>query len=209
MRFLNLRIETCSERKISMGKLKDLIRDAPVHERRLEFRTYPLEDERLIVEGWLKDERLVPGYHWDGGARPTGTVHWMCVRLLLGGRPLSILDAEAEMPGVPHPLCPTTLDSVKKIIGLPIVSGYGEAVHKRLGGVQGCNHLTHLIATMGTAALHGYWTQRSREPLPMPKSLDEFPDLGNVINSCRLWREDGPLMEQIRTTIEKQRDTAR
>jgi len=192
-----------------MGKLKDLIRDAPVHERRLEFRTYPLEDERLIVEGWLKDERLVPGYHWDGGARPTGTVHWMCVRLLLGGRPLSILDAEAEMPGVPHPLCPTTLDSVKKIIGLPIVSGYGEAVHKRLGGVQGCNHLTHLIATMGTAALHGYWTQRSREPLPMPKSLDEFPDLGNVINSCRLWREDGPLMEQIRTTIEKQRDTAR
>jgi hypothetical protein len=204
---LNSSLETRSERKNTMGRLKDLIQDAPVHERRLEFRTYPLEDERLIVEGWLKDERLVPGYHWDGGPRPIGTVHWMCVRLLVGGWPLSILDAEAEMPGVPHPLCPTTLESVKKIVGLSIVSGYGEEVHKRLGGVQGCNHLTHLIATMGTAALHGYWTQQSRERLPIPKSLDEFPGLGAVINSCRLWREDGPLMQQIRDTIEKQHET--
>ena len=44
-----------------MIRLKDLIRESPVHERRLEFRTYPLEDDRLIVEGWLRDERLMQG----------------------------------------------------------------------------------------------------------------------------------------------------
>ena len=93
-----------------MSRLKDLIREAPVHERRLTFKTYPLENDRVIVEGWLRDERFAAGFHWNGQSRPPGVVHWMCVRLLVGGWPLSILDAEAEMPGVPHELCPTTLE---------------------------------------------------------------------------------------------------
>jgi Protein of unknown function (DUF2889) len=184
-------------------RLKDLIRNTPVHERRIEFRTYPLEDDRLIIEGWLRDERLVPGYHWNGELRPTGVVHWMCVRLLVGGWPVTILDAEAEMPDIPHELCPTTLESVKRIVGLSIVSGYSEEVHRRLGGVQGCAHLTYLIVTMGPAALHGYWTQESRRRRPVPRSLDAFQGLTTLVNSCRLWKEDGPMMQMIRTTLER------
>jgi hypothetical protein len=187
-----------------MSRLKDLIQTDPVHERHLEFRTYPLEDERMIIEGWLRDERLVPGYHWNGKSRPTGVVHWMCVRLLVGGWPVTILDAEAEMPDIPHELCPTTLESVKRIVGLSIVSGYSEEVHRRLGGVQGCAHLTHLIVTMGPAALHGYWTQISRQRRPIPRSLDEFLGLPQLINSCKLWREDGPFMQMIQEAMETQ-----
>jgi len=192
-----------------MTKLKELIGNTPVHERRLEFRTYPLEGDRLIVEGWLRDERLVPGYHWNGESRPTGVVHWMCVRLLVGGWPVTILDAEAEMPDIPHELCPTTLESVKKIVGLSIVSGYSEEVHRRLGGVQGCAHLTHLIVTMGPAALHGYWTQQSRQRHPVPRSLDEIEGLATLINSCKLWKEDGPLMQMIRGNLEKHEEKSR
>jgi hypothetical protein len=192
-----------------MSRLKDLIRNTPVHERRLDFRTYPLENDRLIVEGWLRDEQLVPGYHWNGKPRPTGVVHWMCVRLLVGGWPVTILEAEAEMPDIPHELCPTTLESVKRIVGLAIVSGYSEEVHRRLGGVRGCAHLTHLIVTMGPAALHGYWTQQSRQRRPIPRSLDEFQGLTTLINSCRLWKEDGPLMQMIRETLERQEEEGR
>jgi hypothetical protein len=192
-----------------MSRLKDLIRNTPVHERRLDFRTYPLENDRLIVEGWLRDEQLVPGYHWNGKPRPTGVVHWMCVRLLVGGWPVTILEAEAEMPDIPHELCPTTLESVKRIVGLAIVSGYSEEVHRRLGGVRGCAHLTHLIVTMGPAALHGYWTQQSRQRRPIPRSLDEFQGLTTLINSCKLWKEDGPLMQMIRETLERQEEEGR
>jgi len=189
-----------------MSRLKALIHNAPVHERCLEFRTYPIEGERLIVEGWLRDERLVPGYHWNGQSRPTGVVHWMCVRLLVGGWPVTILDAEAEMPDIPHELCPTTLESVKRIVGLSIVSGYSEEVHRRLGGVQGCAHLTHLIVTLGPAALHGYWTQISRQRRPIPLSLDEFLGLPQLINSCKLWRKEGPFMQMIQEALETQNE---
>lgn len=184
-----------------MSMLKDLIKGAPVHERRLELRTYPLDNDQLIVEGWLKDDRLIHGYHWNGKLREPGAVHRMCVRMLIGGWPVTILDAEAEVPQTPHELCPTTLDSVKKIIGLQIVSGYSEKVSHLIGGVRGCNHMTHLIVVMGTAALHGYWTHYSRERHPIPRSLDEFMGLSNLVNSCALWGEDGPIMEEIRTVL--------
>ena len=186
-----------------MNSLKDRIREAPVHERKLDIRTYPLENDRVIVEGWLRDERMVTGYNRDGRPRPPGVVHWMCVRLLLGGRPITILEAEAEMPTIPNPLCPTVADSVKKVIGLPIVSGFSDQVRKKLYGVEGCSHLMHLILAMGPAGLHGYWTNQARKPHSVPGSFEETPNLEYLINSCRLWREDGPLVRQLRETLKK------
>ncbi len=67
------------------------------------------------------------------GIREPGVVHWMCVRLLVGGWPLSILDAEAEMPGIPHELCATTMERLKRLVGLSIASGYSRKVLKCLG----------------------------------------------------------------------------
>ena len=186
-----------------MNRLKEMINQEPVHERRVEFRTYPMDNNQVIVEGWLRDERLVTGYHWDGRDRPPGVVHWLCVRLLLGEWPLRVLDAEAEMPGVPQDFCRDTQESVKKVVGMSIVSGFSEEVRRLIGGVEGCAHLTYLIVAMGPAALHGYWTQRSRRPLKVPRSLEDIAGLNYLINSCQLWREDGPMIQLVRETLEK------
>ena len=184
-----------------MTPLKELIQDAPVHERKLELRSYPLEDGRIIVEGWLRDERLVDGFHWNGLPREPGVVHWMCIRFLVGGWPLTILEAEGEMPNVPHDRCPTTLEGIKRAVGIKIVAGYSEQIRKIFGGVRGCNHMTHLMMVMGTAALHGYWTQHSRKPRPVPRSLEEFEALPQLVNSCALWGEDGPIMKDLKSAI--------
>ncbi|MEW6261967.1 MAG: DUF2889 domain-containing protein [Thermodesulfobacteriota bacterium] len=191
-----------------MSDLKSLIKGNPIHERRLELRSYPLEDGRLLVEGWLRDERLVNIFHWSGQERPPGVVHWMVVRLLIGGWPIAIQDAEAEMPGVPHELCRETLDSVKKVIGLPIVSGYSEEVRRVLGGAAGCNHLTHLITVMGPAALHGLWTWLAREPRALPDDFDKIPGLKYLLNSCRLWDENGYFVRMIKSELAKRRGQA-
>jgi hypothetical protein len=148
------------------------------------------------MEGWLYDERLVDIYTWENLIRPKGVVHRMCVRLLVGGKPPTILEAEAEMFEVPHDLCRTTLQTVERIVGLSIASGYTAKVHELLGGTQSCTHLAHLVAAMGPAATHGYWTNRSQRRKPSPHKADRSERLTALIDSCKIWKRDGPLVQK-------------
>ncbi len=188
-----------------MNTLKDMIKEAPVRERRLEFKTHPVESSRVIVEGWFHDELLASGFHWDGRPRASGVVHRMCVRMLVGGSPLCILEAEAEMTRVPFEQCRTTLESVKRIVGMSIVSGYSDEVKNRMGGVRGCAHLAHLATAMGPAALHGYWSHRARQPRPESGAGKDLRAMAQIINSCQIWKEDGPRVRKFREMLQ---DTA-
>jgi len=188
-----------------MSRLKDLIQNGAVHRRKIEIQTYPAQEDQIIVEGLLEDKQMVHGYRWDGQPRSPGIVHHMCARLLVGDWPLTIMDAEAEMTSVPHDLCPTTLDTVNRLVGLQIVSGYSEKIRDLIGGTQSCAHLFHLLTVMGPAALHGYWTHLCRNPRPFPTSLEQVSNLNAVINTCRLWREDGPLVQNIKEALQKKK----
>ena len=185
-----------------MARLKEMMTEAHVHQRKLEMKTHPLDDGRIIVEGQLKDDRMVDGYHWDGRKRPPGIIHHMIVRLLVGGWPLTIQEAEVEMPGIPQEFCLETMESVQAVVGVPIVSGYSDEIRRRIGGIKGCAHLAHLLVVMGPAALHGFWTSASRTPRPVPKSMDEIPGISLLKNTCWVWREGGPFLERIKEVVE-------
>jgi len=185
-----------------MGGIRDHIQEGPVHTRSMDIRTYPAKDGRLVVEGRLRDERLVPGTRWDGRIDSPGVIHHMVLRFLMKRWPPVILEVEADMQSVPNELCPTTLDAVQRLVGLAVVPGYGKAVQERIGGVEGCTHLAHLAGVMGMAALHGAWMQQRREPQPLPASPEDIPGIEQLVNSCRLWREDGPILKAFRKELE-------
>jgi hypothetical protein len=63
--------------------------------------------------------------------------------------------------------------------------------------------LTHLLVVMVQAAIQGYWAQKMSKRRPVPRSLDEIEDLSYLVNSCKLWREDGPIIEEFREIIEE------
>lgn len=189
--------------------LADAVKEGSrIHQRVLDMSTYALDDEKVVVEGTLRDERFRPIYELSGKRREEGVIHHMIIRLAVGGSPFRILDAEAEMPHLPHPLCITTRESVKKVIGLKIESGFGEKVHKLIGGVEGCAHLTHLLTVMAQEALHGYWTHRSGKPKPPLGSLEEIDGLSYLLNSCSLWRKDGPIVQEIEEFIEGRKSSS-
>ncbi len=169
----------------------------------MDVKTYPADEGRLVIEGRLRDDRYVPGTHWNGEPFPPGVIHNMAARFLIGDWPPVILDAEAEMFDIPNQQCPTTLDVMETLKGLSIVSGYGSEVRKRLGGVKGCAHLTQLVLVMGLAAVHGTWTERARTPRPVPTTPEAFTGLSQLVNSCRLWREDGPILAELREEMER------
>jgi Protein of unknown function (DUF2889) len=188
-----------------MSSLKDKIKGEPIHRRVLDLRTFPVGDAKIIVEGSLRDERFRAIYEISGQKREKGVIHDLVIRLLAGGSPLKIEDAEAEMPHVPRELCKTTGESIRKIIGLEIRSGFGERVHKMIGGVRGCAHLTHLVVVMAQEALHGFWTHKMSKPGPPPGSLQDVEGLEYLVNSCSIWRKNGPAVEEIERLIEERK----
>jgi hypothetical protein len=188
-----------------MSSLKDKIKGEPIHRRVLDLRTFPVGDDKIIVEGSLKDEHFRAIYELSGQKRKKGVIHDLVIRLLAGGLPLKIEDAEAEMPHVPRELCKTTQESIRRIIGLEIRSGFGERVHKMIGGVRGCAHLTHLVVVMAQEVLHGFWTQKMSKPGPLPRSLQDVEGLEYLVNSCSLWRKNGPIVKEIEGLIEERK----
>ncbi|MBC2713224.1 MAG: DUF2889 domain-containing protein [Desulfosarcina sp.] len=165
-----------------------------IHTRKIDIATYEGASDSIIIEGILRDERLLNSYRPNGEIYPPGTIHHLIIRMEVKGPQLVIEDIEVEMPTVPHEACVETLESLAPVKGMPIVSGFTAKVKDLVGGTKGCCHLFALLTAMAPAVVQGAWSAMAREPIDpeiyMPMAL------GRVKNTCWVWREDGPLMKE-------------
>ena len=191
-----------------MGSLKDLITGQPIHSRSIDMKTYALDDDTILVEGWLREDRFQPAYDLTGQKIEAGPVHHMAIRLKLGGTPLTILDADAEMVHVPMEFCRSTLETIQKVIGLEIRAGFKKKVRTLMGGEQGCLHLNHLLTVMSQAAFQGYVAHRRKHPQPLAESLEAVEGLEFLLGSCRAWAQDGPKVNRLKAAIARGRATS-
>lgn len=176
------------------------------HERTITIATYPAGPERVIVEGSLVDRRLNDYYLMTGEKRPAGVIHHMLVRLLVETMGFSIEDVEVDLVAVPREECAEVRHTLDCIKGEKIARGFSGRMKTLLGGVKSCTHLMTLLIAMGPAALQGIFSSRARKPTDMtamiadPSRVSFF--LKTLLNTCRVWREDGPAMKRLRETID-------
>jgi len=168
-----------------------------IHVRNVKVSTYECEGEGIIVEGVLKDERLMRYYLLSGEEYPPGTLHHMIIRMLIGDR-LLIKKIEVEMPRTPHPDCIKTINSLKEIEGLNIAPGFSARVKKITAGIKGCTHLTTLLLVMAPAAVQGYWSNIARKPFNDKLSRESMEKY--LIDTCYTWRKEGPIMKRLENT---------
>lgn len=169
-----------------------------VHTRKIEINTFDLDDHRILVEGELEDTRRPP----SSEESETGPflVHHLIARIWVQGPDLTISAVDAEMKRIPRQECPEVLRAVQKLVGIKIITGFTQKVKDLIGNVRGCSHLTNLFLTLGPVAVQGYWAAYGRRP--GARSLDN-PAISRVINSCHVWRKDGPLVESLIAAMEK------
>lgn len=165
-----------------------------VHSRDTSIRTFDLGEGRVLVEGRLRDQRHRPrtGETTFEGPR---LVHDMVARFTVRGPDMVIEDVEAEMPRHPREGCTDVLPWMKKLVGERIVSGFTQRVKDLVGNSKGCAHLTSLFITMGPAAVQGFWAAYG---VDRSQVRPDDPRIQRVINTCHLWREDGPIMRALR-----------
>jgi hypothetical protein len=178
-------------------------RGKKVHTRTIEVTTYEYDGQRIIVEGFLKDDRFQESHVITGETFPGGVVHHMSIRLLVNCSNLLIEDIDCDLTSVPREMCRETIDCLAPIKGLTIARGFTAKVKKMAGGNKGCTHLVELILAMAPAVFQGFGAHQSMKPLNLGsdhrKLILEF-----LLNTCRVWREDGPFVEIFKKKINVQ-----
>ncbi len=173
-------------------------RGARLHSRVIDIATYECagEEERIVVEGTLRDERCQETYVPNGEKFPRGVIHHMAVRLLVNCSTFVIEEIEVDLLHVPREICRETRDCLAPLKGMRIAKGFTAKVKSMVGGVHGCTHLVELLLAMAPAVIQGYAAYRTRKP-PAPDA-DHSKMYLRLVNTCHVWREDGPIVEQFR-----------
>jgi hypothetical protein len=168
-----------------------------VHTRKISMRTSDLGNHTIEVEGDLIDHRYRPWEQVPSGE--SELVHHMIIRLKIKGPAMFIAQAEAAMPRHPRQECPLVLPWIQKLEGVRIAAGFTMKVKRLIGGKNGCAHLTSLIIAMGESAVQGYWSAYGFEK---GGERSQEQDLKQFTNTCYLWREDGPIVKELREHLE-------
>ena len=168
-----------------------------VHTRKISMRTSDLGDHTIEVEGDLVDHRYQPGHHVS--SEESELVHHMVIRLKVKGPAMFIEQAEATMPYHPRQDCTVVLPWIRKLEGVRIAPGFTMKVKRLIGGKNGCAHLTSLVIAMGESAIQGYLSAYRGEKVGERNLVQELKQL---TNTCYLWREDGPIVKEIREPSE-------
>lgn len=187
-----------------MGLMEQAIDpDNNIHTRKISLATYPAKNNGIIVEGTLKDDRSVGVYVATGEKKPPGTIHHMLVRLLIGKPGLTIQDVEVEMITYPRDECFETRESLERLKGLQIQSGFTANVKELIGGNKGCAHLTTLVNSMAQEAVQGFYTfiAKNAEGSKAKKNKTGFSSF--ITDTCYVWRKDGPVLKKLMAEYDK------
>jgi len=176
----------------------------PVHTRKIEIQAYDLGENRVLVEGKLTDTRPSQSSAGEPRIEPA-LIHDLIARIWVQGPDLTISAAEAEMGKIPREMCPEVLPGVQKLVGLRIITGFTQKVKKLIGDVRGCSHLTNLFLTLGPVAVQGYWAAYGKRA--GARSFDN-PAFSRVLDSCHVWRKDGPHARSVIAATKNKRLTA-
>lgn len=176
-------------------------RDKAIHGRNINISTYPAGSDAIMIEGKLRDERLTSIFSITTGERiGPGVVHEIVLRLLIRGAKLVIEDLEVEYLHMPRQQCHKTADSLMGLIGHTISPGFTSLVKKTFGGPRGCTHLNALLISMAPAVVQGFWSMVASSPLT-PAQVSGSMDARFLIDSCWVWRSDGPLVREFQEVL--------
>jgi hypothetical protein len=172
-----------------------------IHSRNIGVTTYDYDGQRIIVEGFLKDDRFQESFIMTGEKLPSGAIHHMTIRLLVNCSNLLIEDLDVDLISIPREACRETIGCLAPIKGLTITKGFTAKIKKLAGGKKGCTHLVELLLVMAPAAIQGYAAYQSRKPeVPDPDRAKMF--LQFLVNTCSAWSEDGLLVQRFKKMLD-------
>jgi hypothetical protein len=159
------------------------------HTRRVRYEGYKRADGLWDIDAHLTDVKN-HDYELKTGVRRAGqAVHDMWVRVTIDTH-FNILDAIAVADAVPYAGgCDAIAPDYRKLIGLNLIKGFRKRAHERLGGIQGCTHLTEMLAGLPTAAIQTFAGEMKEERADgsRPFQLDQCFAMDTAGETVKKW----------------------
>jgi len=169
-----------------------------VHTRQITCRAFRLNNGWLEIEATLTDEKGQPVAFRSRPPVPPGAhMHSMSLLLTIDADYL-IQDVRANTLTAPWPMCGGTDDAYRGLIGLRIGPGFSQQVKKLLGGIEGCTHVTELVAQAANTYMQASWPDRIARQMAVSADPRGWPDKSALgfVNHCHAWRQDGATILQ-------------
>ena len=168
-----------------------------IHTRSIDYRGYHRADGLWDIEAHMTDTKSYPFPNQWRGDIPVGVpLHQMLLRVTIDDH-FEIHDIEAVTDHSPFASCPSITPAYKQLIGIRMGPGWRQAIRGRVGGIQGCTHLTELLFPMATVAMQTIWpiqAQRRRESRAMTESAASRKP--TVLNTCHVWSSDSAVVRE-------------
>ena len=161
-----------------------------LHTRRYEFGGYRRSDGLWDIEGQMTDTKTYAFKNRHRGeVQPGEALHDMWIRLTID-EDFVVRDIQAATAAGPFAACPSVAPSYKRVVGIKLGRGWRQSVRERLGGPEGCTHLTEMLQAMATVAYQTLYPVRAKKEAENPRAGK--PPL---IDTCHALRGDGEVVK--------------
>lgn len=165
-----------------------------LHTREILCQGYLRSDGLLDIEGRLRD---VPALTSDlpfFRVEADQPVHDMRLVMTLDDQ-MVIQAIVATTDAGATPVCSQITSAYTQLKGLKVAPGFKQQIKDRVGGVEGCTHLTELVERMASAAIQVRFTlgrvQQSRVP---GSNGSPAQRAGWVVDTCYAYRRGGEVV---------------
>jgi hypothetical protein len=160
-----------------------------VHTRSIHVDAYARDDKLWDLVATIQDVKQ-RDLKLESRVCPAGeALHEMELTVTIDVR-MRIIAAQARTIAAPYMgTCDSFPEIYQKLVGLSLLQGFREAVAKRLGGNQGCTHITELAGVLPTVAIQAF----AGEIVHLEPNSEKLP---LQLDRCRALRLDGPVVAQ-------------
>lgn len=165
-----------------------------IHTRQITFQGYEREDGLFDIEAHMTDTKTYAfTNNWRGTIEVGEPLHEMLVRITID-TDFVIHDVEAATENSPFSVCPDVTPKYKNLIGLKIGPGWRKAIRQRVGGTEGCTHITELMYPLATVAIQTIRPLQNHRRRQADSDSRRSQGKPFVLNTCHAWAEDSPVV---------------
>lgn len=176
-----------------------------VHTRNIRAEVYARDDGLWDIEAELTDTKT-RDFQLATGMRVAGDpIHRMRLTITIDTR-LNVIDARAEMLRVPYGgHCEAIEPDYGQLIGLNLMKNFRQQVRERLGGSDGCTHITELTNVLPTAAVQAFAGEVFRTRDASQDDAQDDTSGGSAdateqkpwqLDKCHALKSDGPAVAE-------------